>query len=172
MLVMSELEFEAELIKALPIGRRVAMKVVPPADVDDVLQDASFNAWRFIHTFRKDSSFSTWFTRIVYNTSFMALRKLKKQKERMISDSVEMESGEDASLFESFQDDGCWNPEAMVIRAEQRRELRRLIKGLKNPLLEKQIKLYMAGRSGNNSKEKARVNRAKELMMERAQGVS
>ena len=36
----------------------------PPSDVDDILQEAFFRAFRAIHTFRGDASFRGWLYRI------------------------------------------------------------------------------------------------------------
>ncbi|MDZ4673248.1 MAG: sigma-70 family RNA polymerase sigma factor [Gemmatimonadota bacterium] len=41
----------------------------PPSDVDDILQEAFFRAFKAIHTFRGDSSFRGWLFRIAANAA-------------------------------------------------------------------------------------------------------
>jgi len=43
-------------------------------DAEDIVQDAFVKAFHNLHTFRLDSKFSTWFYRIVYNTSVTQIR--------------------------------------------------------------------------------------------------
>ncbi len=38
-------------------------------DAEDIVQESFVKAYRNLHTFRKDSKFSSWFYRIVYNTA-------------------------------------------------------------------------------------------------------
>lgn len=44
---------------------------------EDVLQDSWIKVFKNIHNFKGDSSFATWLYRIVVNTCFTALKKLK-----------------------------------------------------------------------------------------------
>ncbi len=45
---------------------------------EDILQDVFIKVWEKIHTFKYKSSFSTWLYRIVINTSYNELKKIKK----------------------------------------------------------------------------------------------
>ncbi len=48
-------------------------------DAEEVAQDAFMKAYRSLRKFRKESKFSTWLYRIVYNLCVSQLRKNKKQ---------------------------------------------------------------------------------------------
>lgn len=58
-----------------------------PEDAEEVTQDSFVKAYRALGTFKGEAGFSTWFYRIVYNTSISRLRK--KQRE-MVSENVEI----------------------------------------------------------------------------------
>jgi RNA polymerase sigma-70 factor (ECF subfamily) len=47
-------------------------------DAEEVAQDAFLKAYRSLRKFRKESRFSTWLYRIVYNLCVSQLRKIKK----------------------------------------------------------------------------------------------
>ncbi len=49
-------------------------------DAEDSIQEAFVQLFRKIKTFRKKSTFSTWFYRIVVNTCLNSIRKEKKRK--------------------------------------------------------------------------------------------
>lgn len=55
-------------------------------DARDVLQDAYLRAYRSMHTFRGDSSFTTWLYRIVANVAYTHLRKRKRQRTEQLDD--------------------------------------------------------------------------------------
>ena len=45
------------------------------ADVEDVMQETHYNAFRFIRQFSGRSKFTTWLTRIAINTALLRLRR-------------------------------------------------------------------------------------------------
>src|SRR5690349_3360231 len=49
-------------------------------DAEDALQDAFVKAFRSLSTFRNESSFSTWFYRIVYTTCLNVLKKKSREQ--------------------------------------------------------------------------------------------
>lgn len=51
---------------ALTIAYRICLN---KQDAEDIVQNSFVKAFHNLHTFRSDSKFSTWFYRIVYNTS-------------------------------------------------------------------------------------------------------
>lgn len=59
--------------------RRSLFRIVPPGDLDDVVQDTMINAFRKLDQFREESSFSTWCVSIGRNTALMRCRKLKRE---------------------------------------------------------------------------------------------
>ena len=48
--------------------------------VEDILQGAYYNAWKYRDSFKGDSSMYTWFHRIALNETFQYIRKAKKQQ--------------------------------------------------------------------------------------------
>ena len=69
-------------------------------DAEEVLQDCFIKAYDSVKTFRQESKFSTWFYRIVYNTT---LTKLSNKKRKIES---EMSSVEDHFDLKSDYDFG------------------------------------------------------------------
>ena len=65
-------------------------------DAEEALQDSFIKAFNSIKSFRKDSKFSTWFYRIVYNTGLSMISSKKRQIQ------MDMNSIED---FQSLKDD-------------------------------------------------------------------
>ena len=64
-------------------------------DAEEALQDSFIKAFNALKNFRKDSKFSTWFYRIVYNTGLTVLTSKKRQIE------LEMSSIEDLQYLKS-----------------------------------------------------------------------
>lgn len=57
------------------MGITIAYRVVGNMqDAEDVVQESYIKAFRNLHSFRKDSRFSSWFYRIVYNTAVSSIR--------------------------------------------------------------------------------------------------
>ncbi len=50
-------------------------------DAEDAVQNAFVKAYFNLHTYQSNSKFSTWFYRIVYNTSLTAYNKIKNRNE-------------------------------------------------------------------------------------------
>ncbi|MBP3679896.1 MAG: RNA polymerase sigma factor [Bacteroidaceae bacterium] len=58
----------------------VARIVSCQEDAEELTQDIFLKAFRHLHSFKVESSFSTWIYRIAYNTAISANRKRKKQE--------------------------------------------------------------------------------------------
>lgn len=54
-------------------------------DAEEVLQDSFLKAFNSLSSFRKDSMFSTWFYRIVYNSAISFLSSKKRRMDRETS---------------------------------------------------------------------------------------
>ena len=54
-------------------------------DAEEALQDSFLKAFNALKAFRKDSKFSTWFYRIVYNTGLTVLASKKRKIEKEMS---------------------------------------------------------------------------------------
>jgi len=60
----------------LPAVRRRIGSIVPnTADVDDLLQEVLLKVWRHLSTFRYQSSFRTWMTRVAINEALQSYRR-------------------------------------------------------------------------------------------------
>jgi RNA polymerase sigma-70 factor (ECF subfamily) len=58
-----------------PVGSRISPMLRNSEDKDDVIQDVMFKAWRKLSSFRGESSFRTWMTRVAVNEALMSHRK-------------------------------------------------------------------------------------------------
>jgi RNA polymerase sigma-70 factor (ECF subfamily) len=59
----------------VPVQKRIASMVRNAADVDDVLQETLLKVWRHLSTFRSESSFRTWMTRVAINEAMQSYRR-------------------------------------------------------------------------------------------------
>jgi RNA polymerase sigma-70 factor (ECF subfamily) len=59
------------------VRRRIASMVQNQADADDLLQEALLKVWHHLPTFRSESSFRTWMTRVAINEVLQAYRREK-----------------------------------------------------------------------------------------------
>ncbi len=57
------------------VRRRIASMVPNRADVDDLLQEVLLKVWRHLSTFRSQSSFRTWMTRVAINEALQSYRR-------------------------------------------------------------------------------------------------
>lgn len=70
---------------------RIGMSMLDSeADVEDAMQTAYINAWLHLAQFRKDSSFSTWLTRIMLNQCLEQKRKTQLIRTRSIQSDNSM----------------------------------------------------------------------------------
>src|SRR5712691_11870522 len=87
-----------ELVK--PYERRVYLAAYGilqnQADAEEVAQESVLKAFRGLHTFRREASFSTWLLRITVNEARMRLRRRKQEH---VSISIQEESDEYAPLL-------------------------------------------------------------------------
>jgi RNA polymerase sigma-70 factor, ECF subfamily len=64
----------------LPAVRRSIGPMVPRAtDVDDLLQEVLLKVWLHLATFRSDSSFRTWMTRVAINQALQSYRREQRR---------------------------------------------------------------------------------------------
>jgi len=57
------------------VRRHIGSMVRNTTDADDLLQDVSLKVWRRLSTFRAESSFRTWMTRVAVNEALQAYRR-------------------------------------------------------------------------------------------------
>jgi RNA polymerase sigma-70 factor, ECF subfamily len=61
------------------VRRRLASMVPNTADVDDLLQEVLLKVWRHLSTFRSQSSFRTWMTRVAINEALQSYRREQRR---------------------------------------------------------------------------------------------
>ena len=87
--------FEALLSPLLQAAYGTALHLTRnAADAEDVVQEASLNAFRGFTTFERDSNFRAWFFRILVNCVYSRHRKTRRQ-----GTSVELEDSPELYLY-------------------------------------------------------------------------
>lgn len=101
-----------------------------PHDAEDAVQDGLLSAFRNLHQFRGNSSFSTWLHRIAINSSLMRLRKRKSRSEFPLETAI---TGEDfiAPGLKPRSDEP--NPEEHCVGVEHRKILSEALLKLPGP---------------------------------------
>ena len=61
------------------VRRRIASIVRNTADVDDLVQEVLLKLWRYLSTFRSQSSFRTWMTRVAINEALQSYRREQRR---------------------------------------------------------------------------------------------
>ena len=129
---------EAELVERARAGDAAAIEVLvrrhnrvlfrtarailrDDAEAEDVVQETYLKAFRALATFRGESSFSTWLTRIAANQALMRLRR-----ETRASKVIPIDHQNGASLMETIEDEAA-GPEREAMGAQMRGLLERRI---------------------------------------------
>lgn len=61
------------------VRRRIASLVKNPADTDDLCQEVALKVWLHLSTFRSESSFRTWVTRVATNEALQSYRRKQRK---------------------------------------------------------------------------------------------
>ena len=70
--------FTVLMNRHLPAVKRRIRSIIPnTTDAEDVLQMVLLKAWRHLSTFRSESSFRTWMTRVATNEALQSCRRLQ-----------------------------------------------------------------------------------------------
>jgi RNA polymerase sigma-70 factor (ECF subfamily) len=87
----------AELLERHYVSSVCAARVILRSDEEsqDAVQMAYLNAFRRLDTFRGESSFKTWITRVVVNTCLMQLRVSRRRANWVQLENLEIGSGQD-----------------------------------------------------------------------------
>lgn len=84
----SPLAFEELVLRHGAKAYGLALRTMgDPALAEDATQDAFFQAWRGLGSFRGESAFGTWLHRIVLNCCLAALRKSQREQAEPLPDS-------------------------------------------------------------------------------------
>ena len=118
-------------------------------DAEDAVQRAFQRALMNLKRFREDSSFSTWFTRIVINEALMLLRQRHAQEVRY-ENSMDAEPGDSAAEIA----DGGPTPEDILWENERRAALLQAVGRLRKKL---RIVVFHRELKGLTSAETARL---------------
>ena len=73
-----------------------------PADAEDVLQEVSLKVWRRLSTFRSESSFRTWMTRVAINEALQSFRQEQRRPLCQALENLESVASSDESPYQSF----------------------------------------------------------------------
>ena len=105
-------------------------------DAEDVVQESLRLAFVHLKSFKGNSRFSTWLTRIVTNAALMRLRRDKTRRELSLGQTSELESCSSPMDIE----DHSLNPEQLYAREERHRLVRKAVSDL-NPRMRRVIQL-------------------------------
>lgn len=100
------------------LRRRIGSMVKNPSDTDDLLQEVSLKVWRHLSTFRSESSFRTWITRVAINEVLQSYRRQRRSP--VFQPLTDLEAA--ASAGES--------PHQSLARADVTRTVRNAVVGL------------------------------------------
>jgi RNA polymerase sigma-70 factor (ECF subfamily) len=110
------------------------------AEAEDMTQEAFIRIYRGLPSFRGDSAFTTWMTRVALNTFHRHLSRLPKPAE-----SIDAAAGEERPPLEVA--DTADGPEAGAAAAQQARRVRHLVARLPSPFRETLTIFYLQERS-------------------------
>ena len=141
-------------------------------DAEDASQQSLMKAFTHIGQFQGDSQFSTWLTRIAINEALMKLRKRRSEK---VWISPMDESEEDKNPIDMLPASEDAHPEALYMKWENQRRVRRSIDGLRGisravvsmlVLQERKIKETAQLLRLSESAVKSRIMRARQQLRE------
>src|SRR5882724_6067688 len=119
-------------------------------DAEDVVQESFQQAFIHLKSFKGDSRFSTWLSRIAINAALMKLRKKHRKWDVLLDESAETE---ESSSRLDVEDQGP-NPEQLYAQKERQRILSEALKEL-TPGMRKAIELRELGE--RSTEETARI---------------
>lgn len=94
-------DFEAVALPHLDALYGVAYRLTRnPRDAEDLVQDAVLRAYRFWHTFQKDSNCKAWLFRILTNTFINSYQKKKRGREVLNAAAAEQEATDGVLVHE------------------------------------------------------------------------
>jgi RNA polymerase sigma-70 factor, ECF subfamily len=141
-------------------------------DAEDASQQSLLKAYTHIGQFQGDSQFSTWLTRIAINEALMKLRK--RRSEKLWFSSMD-ESEEEQNPIELLAAGDDMHPEALYMKWENSRRVRRSIEGLRGitravvwmlVMQERKIKETARLLKLSESAVKSRIMRARQQLRE------
>jgi len=119
-------------------------------DAEDVVQESFQQAFIHLKSFKGDSRFSTWLSRIAINAALMRLRKKQRKWDVSLDESAEID---ESSSRLDVEDQGL-NPEQLYAQKERERILSEAMKEL-TPGMRKAMELRELGEQ--STEETARI---------------
>ena len=119
-------------------------------DAEDVVQESFQQAFIHLKSFKGDSRFSTWLSRIAINAALMRLRKKQRKWDVSLDESAEID---ESSSRLDVEDQGL-NPEQLYAQKERERILSEAMKEL-TPGMRRAIELRELGEQ--STEETARI---------------
>lgn len=84
------------------VKRHIQSMVRSSAETDDLAQDVVLKVWRRLATFRGESSFRTWMTRVAVNEVFQLCRRQQRQPSFQEPDCLTTVASADESPHQAF----------------------------------------------------------------------
>ncbi len=114
-----------------PVYRLVYRMVGNREEAEDITQEVFVKAYKSLHAFKQQASFSTWLHRIATNSAFDALVKIKRHCKTTVSithfcSAVKSEENEVLRLHLA----SMAGPEESILQGELRESLRRVLQTL------------------------------------------
>jgi len=77
--------------KSRALAKRIGTKQLGDADIEEAIQDAWIQVWKYSHTYRGDAAVSSWIYRVCSNAVLMVMRKRKCFNHSVLSNAAEIE---------------------------------------------------------------------------------
>jgi len=168
-----EKAFSLLLRPYIRLSYHVALRIIGNReDAEDASQQSLLKAYTHIGQFQGDSQFSTWLTRIAINEALMKLRKRRSEKVWLTPMD---ESGEEQNPVDTLAASDDVHPEALYMKWEHARRVRRSIEGLRGVtravvwmlvMQERRIKETARLLQLSESAVKSRIMRARQQLRE------
>jgi RNA polymerase sigma-70 factor (ECF subfamily) len=84
------------------VRRRLSSLVRNAADADDVLQEVRLKVWRRLSTYRSESSFRTWMTRVAINEAMQLYRSERRRPLSILPADFDAVSSADDSPYHAL----------------------------------------------------------------------
>ena len=122
-------EFEKLVLQESPRLFRVIMRIVRDADeAESIMQETYLQAFRRLHTFRRESKFTTWLYAIAINLSRGSLRKASRYTSLEEEEIERLQpSFVDGNYLETYE---TWKPDTYTEREDTRRIVHEAIERL------------------------------------------
>lgn len=120
-----------------PVYHMILKMVRNIDDAEDLTIESFAKAFRSLHRFKKDFTFSTWLFRIATNNTIDFIRK-KKLNTLSIENTYTDDDGQSVSI--DVEDDGNLNPQEEAIKA-QKEEIIQVFVGMLPPKYQKLVRL-------------------------------